>query len=76
MPGQHGTGFATEAAQRALQAAYEDFNWPTAVSVVAEKNAASQAVAQRLGAQEESRITYRHGPAIVYRHRCTESGPG
>lgn len=69
VPGHHGKGYATEAARRALRAAYEDFLWTTAVSVVAEKNTASKAVAQRLGAQEETRITYRHGPAIVYRHQ-------
>lgn len=69
VPGQHGKGYATEAAQRALQSAYEDFGWVTAVSVVATSNPASVAVAERLGAQRESTIAFRAGQAYVYRHR-------
>jgi RimJ/RimL family protein N-acetyltransferase len=53
---------------RALQAAYEDFGWKTAVSVIAVDNAASHAVALRLGAKVESRIAFRGGQADVYRH--------
>ena len=68
IPGQHGKGYATEAARRALQAAYEDFGWKTAASVIAVDNAASHAVAQRLGAKVESRIAFRGGQADVYRH--------
>ena len=68
IPGQQGKGFATEAARRALQAAYEDFGWKTAVSVIAADNAASHAVAQRLGAKVEGRIAFRGGQADVYRH--------
>ncbi len=68
IPGQHGKGYATEAARRALQAAYEDFGWKTAVSVIATDNAASHAVAQRLGAKVESRIAFRGAEADVYRH--------
>ncbi len=70
IPGQHGKGYATEAARRALRAAYEDFGWKTAVSVIATDNAASHAVAQRLGAKQESRIDFRGGQADVYRHVC------
>jgi ribosomal-protein-alanine N-acetyltransferase len=68
VPGQHGKGYATEAARRALRAAYEDFGWATAVSVVSVHNTASQAVAERMGARHEADITYRHGPAKLYRH--------
>ena len=68
IPGQHGKGYATEAARRALQAAYENFGWKTAVSVIATDNAASHAVAQRLGAKLETRIPFRGGEADVYRH--------
>ncbi len=70
--GAHGKGYATEGAQRALQAAYEDFGWTTAVSVVSVENTASQAVAQRMGATLERDIDYRYGPAHLYRHL----GPG
>lgn len=68
VPGAHGKGYATEGARRALQAAYEDFGWTTAVSVVSVANAPSQAVARRLGATLERDINYRHGPAHLYRH--------
>jgi RimJ/RimL family protein N-acetyltransferase len=68
LPGQHGKGYATEAAKRSLQAAYEHFGWTTAVSVISTDNAASLAVAERLGAQRESTIPFRQGLAHVYRH--------
>jgi RimJ/RimL family protein N-acetyltransferase len=68
IPGQHGKGYATEAARRALQAAYEHFGWQTAVSVIATDNAASHAVAQRLKAKRERTIPFRGGQADVYRH--------
>ncbi|MEX1166049.1 MAG: GNAT family N-acetyltransferase, partial [Hydrogenophaga sp.] len=68
VPGQHGEGFATEGALRALRSAYEDFGWTTAISVISVHNSASEAVALRMGAQQESLTEYRHGPAKVYRH--------
>jgi RimJ/RimL family protein N-acetyltransferase len=68
IPGQHGKGYATEAASRALQAAYEHFGWQTAVSVIATDNAASYAVAQRLRAKRERTIPFRGGESDVYRH--------
>ncbi len=68
VPRAHGKGYATEAALRALQAAYEDFGWTTAVSVVSVDNLASQAVALRLGATMEREVECRFGPALLYRH--------
>ena len=68
-PGHHGQGFATEAARAALDIAYRDFGWTTAVSVIALANPASAAVAERLGATPESRIEGRYGTADVYRHQ-------
>ena len=68
VPGAHGKGYATEGARRALLAAYQDFGWTTAVSVVSVHNRASQAVALRLGATLERDISYRHGSAYLYRH--------
>ncbi len=68
MLGHHGQGYATEAARRALNFAYQELGWPTAVSVIAVDNPASARVAERLGATVESSITYRYGPAQLYRH--------
>lgn len=68
LPGQHGKGYATEAAKRSLQVAYAHFGWTTAVSVITTSNAASLAVAERLQAQRESTIPFRGGQAHVYRH--------
>lgn len=65
----HGKGFATEAAEASLQAAYQRYGWATAVSVVALDNAASARVAQRIGATNEGEITYRYGTANLWRHR-------
>ena len=72
LPRFHGNGFATEAARRALLAAYELFDWPTAVSVISIDNAASAAVATRLGATLERRVEYRYGPADLYRHAALD----
>ena len=68
MPAHHGKGYATEAARAALLGAYQHFGWTTAVSVVATDNAASVAVAHRLGAQWERTGPFRGAQAHVYRH--------
>jgi ribosomal-protein-alanine N-acetyltransferase len=68
LPAHHGNGYATEAARRALRSAYDDFGWPTAVSVIAVDNAPSMAVATRLGATFEREVDYRYGRASLYRH--------
>lgn len=68
VPSKHGNGFATEAAARALRAAYELFGWTTAASVVALDNAASASVAKRLGAVAEREVEFRYGQAMLFRH--------
>lgn len=45
-----GKGYATEAARAALAHAFRDLGWTTAVSYIAETNAASAGVARKLGA--------------------------
>jgi RimJ/RimL family protein N-acetyltransferase len=69
VPAAHGHGYATEAASRSLEAAYENFGWTTAVSVISVDNPASAAVATRIGATCEATIDYRYGPAHLYRHK-------
>jgi len=68
MPGFLGKGYATEGATRALQSAYKDFGWDTAVSVIVSDNAASIAVAKRMGAKKEGLTKLRGVQACVYRH--------
>ena len=68
LPRHHRTGYATEAAHRTLVAAYQDFEWPTAVSVIALPNTASARVAERLGATLDGTVENRYGTAAVYRH--------
>jgi RimJ/RimL family protein N-acetyltransferase len=75
IPEFHGHGYATEAAGRALRAAYDDFGWNTAISVIALDNAASVAVATRLGARFEAEVEYRYGRAALYRHVAPEARP-
>jgi RimJ/RimL family protein N-acetyltransferase len=64
----HGRGYATEAARRARDFAYQQLGWPTAVSYIAAENAASQRVAARLGATLEGPGELRGKPVGVYRH--------
>jgi ribosomal-protein-alanine N-acetyltransferase len=69
MPGHHGHGFATEAAATTLRAAYELLGWTTAISVIAQGNVASSALAERLGATIERQIDFRGATADVWRHQ-------
>ncbi len=68
LPEHQGNGYATEAAKRSLQAAYADFGWSTAVSVIAVDNDPSAVLARRLGAEVESSLELPSGPHHVYRH--------
>jgi RimJ/RimL family protein N-acetyltransferase len=69
----HGRGFATEAARRVLQYAYENLGWTTLVSCIAENNKASIRVAERLGASKE-RITENRGWTVgIYRYPDPQS---
>lgn len=73
LPDFHGLGYATEAGNRSLQAAYDDFGWKTAVSVIALDNTPSARVAERMGATNEGVIDYRYGQAHLWRHQTLES---
>lgn len=70
----HGRGYATEAAGRALEYAYAVLGWTTAVSVIANANRPSIAVALRLGATLERHTVNRGWDVGVYRHRPPERG--
>jgi RimJ/RimL family protein N-acetyltransferase len=63
-----GRGYATEAAARSLLYAYDILGWKTAISLVANSNAASIAVAERLGAKPEAPYEYRGETCTIYRH--------
>jgi RimJ/RimL family protein N-acetyltransferase len=69
----HGRGYATEAARRARQYAYDDLGWPTTVSYIRSTNLPSQRVAARLGATLERDIMLRGQPAGLYRHPQPEN---
>ena len=69
MNGFEGKGYATEAGRAALDHAYETLGWQTAISLVAEGNDGSAAVAKRLGAKADGKFTHvRWGEMTVYRH--------
>lgn len=74
MPDATGKGYATEAAIAARAYAYDTLNWDTAISQIARDNAASKAVATRLGARFEK--TYEDpmfGLMEVWRHASPDS---
>ncbi|WP_299355041.1 GNAT family N-acetyltransferase [uncultured Shimia sp.] len=69
LPEAWGNGFATEAAIAARDHAYSTLGWKTAISLIDPANAASEAVAKRLGASFET--TYEHpafGSMYIWRH--------
>jgi RimJ/RimL family protein N-acetyltransferase len=63
-----GRGFATEAAVAALDFAYNRLGWTTAISLVANENTPSAAVAIRLGAEAEGPFNYRDTDCTIFRH--------
>ncbi|WP_322867831.1 GNAT family N-acetyltransferase [Aquicoccus sp. G2-2] len=71
MPHARGRGYATEAALAARAHAYDILGWDTAISLIAAGNAASKAVARRLGAAHESTFEDEdYGPVEIWRHRA------
>lgn len=65
-----GQGIAFEAAQVCIAHAYDVLGWDTIVSYIAPENAASIALAERLGAAHDTTATPLPGdtPCLVYRH--------
>lgn len=69
MAGFEGKGYATEAALAARTFAYDTLGWTTAISLVAEQNDASRAVAKRMGASRDGTFTHdSFGLLEIWRH--------
>ncbi|MGH1354680.1 MAG: GNAT family N-acetyltransferase [Thalassovita sp.] len=69
LPAAQGNGYATEGGAALRQYAYETLGWDTAISLIAPENAASQAVARRLGARFETHLDHpRFGTVEIWRH--------
>lgn len=67
--GFEGKGYATEAARAARDWCYDTLGWTTAMSLVDPENAASAAVATRLGATNERPFDlHGYGPIDIWRH--------
>ncbi|RYC27849.1 GNAT family N-acetyltransferase [Ciceribacter ferrooxidans] len=67
-PGFQGRGYATEAMHAVLGFAFSQLGWTTAISLIADDNLASRAVARKLGGSVE-RYTDIDGRCYgVYRH--------
>lgn len=70
-----GRGYATEAASRALQYAYADLGWKTAISVIANDNTPSMRVAGRLGAKLDGATDIRGFACQIWRHSAPSKMP-
>jgi len=69
-----GKGIAAEAARAAIDFAFRDLGWPTAVSYIAPGNERSIALAKRLGAvQDTTAPRPGDGSAMVFRHPKPEA---
>ncbi|SEW31682.1 Protein N-acetyltransferase, RimJ/RimL family [Cognatiyoonia koreensis] len=69
-PAVEGTGIATEAARAAINHAFTELGWDTAVSYIDPDNYRSIALAEKLGAVRDDAATppERYPGAYVYRH--------
>ncbi|MEP2028352.1 MAG: GNAT family N-acetyltransferase [Paracoccaceae bacterium] len=65
-----GQGYATEAAQRCIDHAWQVLGWDTFVSYINSKNDASTRLAERLGAVQDANAPQPNTdkPCLVYRH--------
>lgn len=67
-PEGEGRGYAEEAARAARDHAFDTLGWDTAVSYIADGNARSIALAERLGAVLDPGAPTLSADALVYRH--------
>lgn len=68
-----GKGLAFEAAEAARRFAYETLGWTTAISLIAEGNDRSEALARRLGCARDGDFVHPvHGTSRVFRHPAAQ----
>ncbi len=73
-PQAEGKGVAFEAATAARAWAYEVLGWTTAISLIVDGNARSEALAARMGCTLEGEFTHEvYGKSLIYRHPGPES---
>jgi RimJ/RimL family protein N-acetyltransferase len=70
---QEGKGYATEAARRVRDYAFEDLGWSTLISCIDPANEPSKQVVARLGARYEKTVDLPVGPVEIYRHPSPDS---
>ncbi len=68
LPQSQGRGYATEAMRAVLDFAFGDLGWSTAISLIADDNLASLAVARKLGGSVERYTDIDGSRYGVYRH--------
>ena len=67
-----GRGFATEAARRALEYAFEELDKDHVISLIHPENLRSMAVAERLGERHEETIEFLGNETLIYGIRRSE----
>ncbi len=68
-PQAEGRGLAHEAATAARRFAYDSLGWTTAISLIAEGNDRSEALARRMGCAQEGDFTHETpGGSRIFRH--------
>ena len=72
--GAEGKGLAHEAATAARLFAYETLGWPTAISLIVQGNARSEALARRMGCMPEGDFVHEtFGKSRIFRHPGPEA---
>lgn len=75
LPAYQGRGLASEAAARALEYAFDELGWHTAISPIAPANTPSIRVAERLGARLDGTTEIRGAVSQVWRHPAPSRSP-
>ena len=68
-----GKGIAHEAARATRRFAYDTLGWATIISLIADGNVRSQALARRMGCREDGRFSHAtYGDMTIWRHPAPE----